>query len=163
MTDPLFASARGRVLRVALPVPIDSCFDYEPPTDAAGDDGPWVGRRVVVPFSGRRLTGVVVETPARSECWAAQTPQVFRVSLLRERTLERTQLATAFYILANVDPDQVDDLLQTVIRYEEWDDLEALQKHFAAPHMATFRQALGKIEILSRDVKRYTVSDVQPL
>lgn len=28
--------------------------------------------------------GYVVETPAREECWAAQTPQVFRVELLRE-------------------------------------------------------------------------------
>jgi 2-C-methyl-D-erythritol 4-phosphate cytidylyltransferase len=28
--------------------------------------------------------GRVVETPARAECWAAQTPQVFRVELLRE-------------------------------------------------------------------------------
>ena len=28
--------------------------------------------------------GLVVETPPRAECWAAQTPQVFRVELLRE-------------------------------------------------------------------------------
>lgn len=28
--------------------------------------------------------GLVVETPRRSECWAAQTPQVFAVELLRE-------------------------------------------------------------------------------
>jgi 2-C-methyl-D-erythritol 4-phosphate cytidylyltransferase len=28
--------------------------------------------------------GRVLETPARAECWAAQTPQVFRVELLRE-------------------------------------------------------------------------------
>jgi 2-C-methyl-D-erythritol 4-phosphate cytidylyltransferase len=28
--------------------------------------------------------GVVVDTPPREECWAAQTPQVFRVALLRE-------------------------------------------------------------------------------
>jgi len=27
--------------------------------------------------------GIVVETPARSECWAAETPQVFRADLLR--------------------------------------------------------------------------------
>jgi primosomal protein N' (replication factor Y) len=62
MSDPLFASARGRVLRVALPVPIDSLFDYLPPADAEGGDADWVGRRLLVPFSGRRLTGVVVET-----------------------------------------------------------------------------------------------------
>jgi 2-C-methyl-D-erythritol 4-phosphate cytidylyltransferase len=28
--------------------------------------------------------GCVVETPPREECWAAQTPQAFRVELLRE-------------------------------------------------------------------------------
>lgn len=28
--------------------------------------------------------GVVIETPDRSECWAAQTPQVFRIELLKE-------------------------------------------------------------------------------
>jgi 2-C-methyl-D-erythritol 4-phosphate cytidylyltransferase len=28
--------------------------------------------------------GVIVETPARAECWTAQTPQVFRTELLRE-------------------------------------------------------------------------------
>ena len=33
MADPLFASASGGVLRVALPVPIDSLFDYLPPSD----------------------------------------------------------------------------------------------------------------------------------
>jgi len=32
----------------------------------------------------RVQAGRVLETPARSECWAAQTPQVFRVELLRE-------------------------------------------------------------------------------
>ena len=32
----------------------------------------------------RVRAGVVVETPPRDECWAAQTPQVFRAALLRE-------------------------------------------------------------------------------
>jgi 2-C-methyl-D-erythritol 4-phosphate cytidylyltransferase len=32
----------------------------------------------------RVRAGRVVETPPRPECWAAQTPQVFRVELLRE-------------------------------------------------------------------------------
>jgi 2-C-methyl-D-erythritol 4-phosphate cytidylyltransferase len=32
----------------------------------------------------RVRAGRVVETPPRPECWAAQTPQVFRVDLLRE-------------------------------------------------------------------------------
>jgi 2-C-methyl-D-erythritol 4-phosphate cytidylyltransferase len=32
----------------------------------------------------RVRAGVVVETPPREECWAAQTPQVFRAAVLRE-------------------------------------------------------------------------------
>lgn len=33
----------------------------------------------------KRVSGTrIVETPARAECWVAQTPQVFRVALLRE-------------------------------------------------------------------------------
>ena len=32
----------------------------------------------------RVADGRVVETPPRAECWAAQTPQVFRVEILRE-------------------------------------------------------------------------------
>lgn len=32
----------------------------------------------------RVRSGVVVETPDRAECWAAQTPQAFRIELLRE-------------------------------------------------------------------------------
>jgi 2-C-methyl-D-erythritol 4-phosphate cytidylyltransferase len=32
----------------------------------------------------RVRAGLVVETPPRAECWAAQTPQVFRLELLRE-------------------------------------------------------------------------------
>jgi len=33
----------------------------------------------------KRVLGTrIVETPSRAECWAAQTPQIFRVELLRE-------------------------------------------------------------------------------
>lgn len=59
MTDPLFASRPSGVVRVALPVPIDSLFDYTLPATLEGEAAP--GCRVLVPFSGRKLTGVVVE------------------------------------------------------------------------------------------------------
>ncbi len=39
----------------------------------------------------KRVQGeLVVETPPRDECWAAQTPQVFRVDLLREALAKAT-------------------------------------------------------------------------
>jgi len=40
----------------------------------------------------RVRSGRVVETPPRSECWAAQTPQVFRVELLREALAKASAL-----------------------------------------------------------------------
>jgi primosomal protein N' (replication factor Y) len=55
----LFERAPSRVVRVALPVPVDRAFDYEVPDDLAREAE--VGRRVRVPFQGRRLTGVIVE------------------------------------------------------------------------------------------------------
>ena len=40
---------------VALPVPLDRAFTY-----SLGDLTPEIGARVLVPFSGQRLLGVVV-------------------------------------------------------------------------------------------------------
>ena len=59
MTEPLFAGPSRRVVRVALPVPIDSLFSYRVPDSETAALAP--GQRVLVPFSGRRLTGIVVE------------------------------------------------------------------------------------------------------
>lgn len=47
--------------------------------------------------------------------------------------------------------------------FEEWDDEAALRAHFETPHMAAFRKVLGGIGVLSRDVKIYRVSGVDPL
>ncbi len=62
MTAPLFGQPERRVVQVALPVPIDSLFSYGVPESLARTCRP--GCRVLVPFSGRRLCGVVVEGPA---------------------------------------------------------------------------------------------------
>ena len=102
MADPLFASARSSVLRVALPVPVDSLFDYLPPADASGDES-WPGRRVLVPFSGRRLAGVVVEAraaaehPGRLERVERIVDEVAKTGL----TLEEIQARSFVKILAN--------------------------------------------------------------
>lgn len=39
--------------------------------------------------------------------------------------------------------------------YEEWTDDAALQAHFEAPHMAAFREALGEIGVISRDIVKF--------
>jgi len=78
MSDPLFASARGGVLRVALPLPIDSLFDYLAPDDAVLDAS-WIGRRVLVSFSGRKLAGVVVEEVDAADAHAGRLERIDRV------------------------------------------------------------------------------------
>lgn len=62
-TVPLFGapSLAERYVEVALPVPLRRCFTYRVP---AGVAEPAVGTRVAVPFSGRKLVGVVLGHPA---------------------------------------------------------------------------------------------------
>ena len=59
MSEPLFPQPEGSVVRVALPVPIDSLFDYAVPPELVESARP--GCRARVPFSGRSLTGVIIE------------------------------------------------------------------------------------------------------
>jgi quinol monooxygenase YgiN len=47
--------------------------------------------------------------------------------------------------------------------FEEWESQEALDLHFAAPHMATFQKAMGGFGIKEMAVKKYQVSSVEPL
>ncbi len=52
----------------------------------------------------------------------------------------------------------------TLTLYERWTDDEALAAHFAAPHMAEFRAALGELTILGRDVRIWRgLDDGEPL
>jgi quinol monooxygenase YgiN len=47
--------------------------------------------------------------------------------------------------------------------FEEWEDDEALSAHFASPHMARFRKAVGGLGVREMAVQRYEVSKVGPL
>jgi primosomal protein N' (replication factor Y) len=71
MDDPLFASPTTHVVRVALPVPIDTLFSYRVP--GSWPEPPTPGCRVVAPFRGRRMTGLVVEPDL--QCGAEHTHQ----------------------------------------------------------------------------------------
>jgi 2-C-methyl-D-erythritol 4-phosphate cytidylyltransferase len=63
--------------------------------------------------------GRVVDTPPRDECWAAQTPQVFRVDWLRQglekaqaegrRSTDCSQLVEALGMPVRVVPGDVDN------------------------------------------------------
>jgi primosomal protein N' (replication factor Y) (superfamily II helicase) len=59
MSQPLFPGGGGAVVRVALPVPVDALFDYAVPEPLAAEATR--GRRVLVPFRDRVITGVIVE------------------------------------------------------------------------------------------------------
>jgi primosomal protein N' (replication factor Y) len=54
---------KAGIARVAVPAPLYRLFDYRP---APGGSVPPPGSRVLVPFGGRRLVGLVVETAAES-------------------------------------------------------------------------------------------------
>ena len=59
MTESLFAAPSRGLVRVALPVPIDSLFDYRVPETMAASALP--GHRVQVSFGGRPLVGLICE------------------------------------------------------------------------------------------------------
>ena len=46
---------------------------------------------------------------------------------------------------------------------ERWESSEALATHFKTPHMAAFREALGRISPKSMDIKAYQVEGEVPL
>lgn len=59
MTGSLFAAPSRGLVRVALPVPIDSLFDYRVPEPMDASARP--GHRVQVTFGGRPLVGLICE------------------------------------------------------------------------------------------------------
>ncbi|MEO6925034.1 MAG: primosomal protein N' [Rhodanobacter sp.] len=63
------------VLRVALPLPLPTLFDYLPPV--AGE--PRVGSRVLVPFGRGKLVGVVVESAVETRLDSKRLKQALRL------------------------------------------------------------------------------------
>ncbi len=46
---------------------------------------------------------------------------------------------------------------------EEWDSDEALQQHFATPHINTFLKRVADIELLDMDVRKYSISAIDSI
>ncbi|MFC3650122.1 primosomal protein N' [Dyella humi] len=63
------------VLRIALPVPLPTLFDYLPPASGAAA----VGSRVLVPFGRNKAVGVVVETDMPAHVGSTRLKRVLRV------------------------------------------------------------------------------------
>jgi quinol monooxygenase YgiN len=47
--------------------------------------------------------------------------------------------------------------------FEEWESMDALVAHFGQPHMATFMEAMGSLDVRSSDVQQYDVTDKRPV
>jgi quinol monooxygenase YgiN len=47
--------------------------------------------------------------------------------------------------------------------FEEWESQDALDAHFASPHMAKFQRVVGGLGVREMKVQRYEVSSVGPL
>lgn len=55
---------------------------------------------------------------------------------------------------------QTDGLFQI---YEEWETEEDLEAHSKSSHIAAFLNALSSKNIVSRDLKKFKASDIQPI
>jgi len=63
------------VLRIALPVPLPTLFDYLPPAEGAAQPG----SRILVPFGRGKQVGVVVEVDAASDIEGRRLKQAIRL------------------------------------------------------------------------------------
>ncbi len=85
------------ILQIALDVPLDESFDFEPPAGAVAA----VGSLVVVPFGRSRKVGVVVGTAPASELAPARLRGVESVvedvAPLRREELELFRFCSAYY------------------------------------------------------------------
>jgi primosomal protein N' (replication factor Y) len=61
----IFNILMNKIAKIALPVPTRTLFSYEIPPEYVSED--LVGRRALVPFGRRTLTGYIIETAAESD------------------------------------------------------------------------------------------------
>lgn len=47
--------------------------------------------------------------------------------------------------------------------FEEWESQEALDAHFASPHMAAFQGTVAKLGVREMNVQKYAIASVDPL
>lgn len=47
--------------------------------------------------------------------------------------------------------------------FEEWESQEALDAHFASPHMKSFQGVMGGLGVREMTVRRYAIESVGPL
>lgn len=86
-----------KIARVAVDVPVNTLFDYGC-DDVRADD---IGRRVVVPFGGKTVVGVLIEIAEHSDVPAGRLKMALRVlrdaPALGDRDLSLLKFAAAYY------------------------------------------------------------------
>src|SRR5580704_1084247 len=87
----------GLYCDVALPVPLDQVFTYE-----VNGVAPVVGARVIVPFSGQRLMGVVVKVHEEAPAEGIEVKPVQQVldeaALLPDELMELARWIAGYYV-----------------------------------------------------------------
>src|SRR6188768_598022 len=92
-------AASTQVVRVALPVPLPTLFDYLPP-DGLSPTPDWIGRRLRVPFGRGERVGVVMEVGAPAtapESLRAATELLDPAPLLGAELMETLAFCARYY------------------------------------------------------------------
>lgn len=97
------------ILRIALPVPLHTWFDYR----STGPVAPAPGCRVLVPFGRRRVVGIVVDSAPASELGEDKLKTVERV--LDERPLLTAELMSTLRRAARYYQHPLGEVLQTAL------------------------------------------------
>ena len=96
------------------------------------------------------IAGTIRVDPAKRE--GAVSPAA---EMMRETRKEAGNIDYAFSL------DMGDDA--TIRVFEQWESQEALDLHFASPHMKRFQQTLGELGITGMDMQRFEIESVGPL
>lgn len=98
---------------------------------------------------------LVINVEVRVEAGAVESVKAAIATMERESLKEEGCETYAFSVDVN-DP--------TMLRItERWQSMEALEAHFATPHMAEFGQAMGALQPQSMDAKLYEIARELPL
>tara|TARA_B100001146_G_C15891722_1_gene310587 strand:+ start:137 stop:439 length:303 start_codon:yes stop_codon:yes gene_type:complete len=96
------------------------------------------------------IAGTIQVDPAKRQLAAEPAAE-----MMRETRKEEGNIDYAFSF------DMGDE---TTIRvFEQWESQEALDLHFASPHMEQFRKTLGELGITGMDMQRFEIESVGPL
>ena len=96
------------------------------------------------------VAGRVVIDPAKRDEGVRAATEVM------EETAKETGCISYTFSADLIDPG-------TFRIFEEWESQEALDAHFASPHMAKFQGVVGSLGVREMKIQRYEVASVGPL